>query len=123
VLLLVIVALGFDPRVLAGFEVQDKSKHKAEKENPRVVTGDEGHPVLWSDPANIETLDLFYGSGGSEGAPDPSGKFTYVDAVTRGTQKKIHVKDNQGRDWTVKFGSEARPETSAARFVWAMGYH
>ncbi|MGH9829939.1 MAG: hypothetical protein ACREDR_42550, partial [Blastocatellia bacterium] len=25
--------------------------------------------------------------------------------------------------WTVKFGPEARPETTASRIVWAMGYH
>ena len=96
VLFLLIVAPAFNPRVLAGFEVQDKSKHKTEKEKPRVVTGDEGHPVLWSDPANIETLDLFYGSGGSEGAPDPGGKFTYVDAVTRGTQHVFGIRNDRG---------------------------
>ena len=120
-LFLVVVALDFNPRVLAA-TAQEKS-HKTEKEKPRVVTGDEGHPVLWNEPTDIGSLDLFYGSGGGEGAPDLSGKFTYVGDDKKGTQKKIYVKDDKDRDWTVKFGSEARPETAAARFVWAMGYH
>ena len=38
-------------------------------------------------------------------------------------KKKIIVRDDQGREWTVKFGPEARPETTAARIVWAVGYH
>jgi hypothetical protein len=36
---------------------------------------------------------------------------------------KIHVRDSEDKEWTVKFGREARPETSASRIVWAMGYH
>ncbi|HYE72983.1 MAG TPA: hypothetical protein VEF04_06625, partial [Blastocatellia bacterium] len=28
-----------------------------------------------------------------------------------------------GRKWVVKIGDEAKPETVATRFVWAMGYH
>lgn len=80
-------------------------------------------PVLWQDPGAIERRDLFYGPGGRVGAPDPAGKFTYVRDQPTGTQKKIIVKDEQGRDWTVKFGPEARPETVASRIVWAVGYH
>lgn len=123
-LLLLIVAPGFSPRVLGESEAQEHSKqHKGDKEKPRVVTGSEGHPVLWNEPTDIASLDLFYGSGGSEGAPDPTGKFTYVGDDSKGTQKKIYVKDDKDREWTVKFGSEVRPETAATRFVWAMGYH
>lgn len=123
-LFFVIVAPGFDHSTLGGLVAQEKSKNnKAVKEKPRVVDSSEGHPVLWIEPPSIESLDLFYGSGGSEGAPDPTGKFTYVGDDSKGTQKKIYVKDDKDREWTVKFGTEARPETAAARFVWAMGYH
>jgi hypothetical protein len=123
-LFLVLVAPGFNPPVLGESKAQEKSKqNKAEKEKPRVVSGSEGHPVLWNEPADIESLDMFYGSGGSEGAPDPGGRFTYIGDDSKGTQKKIYVKDDKDREWTVKFGSEARPETAASRFVWAMGYH
>jgi hypothetical protein len=79
--------------------------------------------VLWQPPADIESLDLFYGVGGPEGAPDPSTPFTYVRRSKSGTQKKIIVEDNRGREWTVKFGPEAKPETAATRIVWAVGYH
>jgi hypothetical protein len=80
-------------------------------------------PILWRDPVDIESRDLFYGIGGPEGAPDPSAPFTYVRRKNTGTQKKIIVKDVHGREWTVKFGPEARPETAATRIVWAAGYH
>jgi hypothetical protein len=80
-------------------------------------------PVLWREPVDIESRDLFYGIGGREGAPDPSAPFTYVRRQKTGTQKKIVVEDNRGREWTVKFGPEARPETAATRIVWAVGYH
>jgi len=123
-LFLILVVPAFDASTRGGSPAQEKSKqNKSEKEKPRVVDSSEGHPVLWNEPTDVETLDLFYGSGGREGAPDLTGKFTYAGADTKGTQKKIYVKDDKDRDWTVKFGSEARPETAASRFVWAMGYH
>jgi hypothetical protein len=78
---------------------------------------------LWEEPVNIESRDLFYGSGGRAGAPDPSAPFTFVRRLTSGTQKKIVVEDRHGRRWTVKFGPEARPETTATRIVWAAGYY
>jgi hypothetical protein len=80
-------------------------------------------PILWRDPEDLESRDLFYGIGGPEGAPDPTAPFTYVRRKNTGTQKKIIVKDVHGREWTVKFGPEARPETAATRIVWAAGYH
>ncbi|MGH9754140.1 MAG: hypothetical protein ACREA2_15285 [Blastocatellia bacterium] len=82
-----------------------------------------GRPVLWQEPVDIESRDLFYGVGGREGAPDPSAPFTFVRHSKSGTQKKVIVEDNRGRKWTVKFGPEARPETAATRIVWAAGYH
>src|SRR5215211_7493201 len=78
--------------------------------------------ILWEEPTDIESRDLFYGIGGQEGAPHPSDNFTFIRRSTSGTQKKIIVKDDKGREWTVKFGAEARPETLASRFVWAVGY-
>jgi hypothetical protein len=94
-------------------------------QNPQPVASsyaDKG-AVLWQPPADIECLDLFYGPGGIEGAPDPSTPFTYVRRSKSGTQKKIIVEDVHGREWTVKFGPEARPETAATRIVWAAGFH
>jgi hypothetical protein len=80
-------------------------------------------PILWRNPGDPGRRDLFYGSGGREGAPKPSARYTFIRHSDSGTQKKIIVKDNLGREWTVKFGREARPETAATRIVWAAGYH
>lgn len=82
-----------------------------------------GRSILWQEPNDIESRDLFYGPGGREGAPDPNGKYQFVRRSKSGTSEKIIVEDEKGRRWTVKFGPEARPETSASRIVWAAGYH
>jgi len=107
----------------APWEKHKKAKAKSAKGNLGIVDPAEGHPVLWKQPANIETLDLFYGQGGREGAPNLSDKFTFVERDRKGSSLKLYVKDSEGKEWTVKFGREARPETSASRIVWAMGYH
>ena len=102
-------------------------KHQSDEKRKIVRTGSdaaqEGHPLLWEEPTDIESRDLFYGTGGQEGAPDPAGKFTFVERSTQGTTKKLHVEDDQGHKWTVKFGAEAKPEVAASRIVWAVGYH
>jgi hypothetical protein len=100
-----------------------KSETKREHDRPHEVDVGANTPVLWRDPGEIEHRDLFYGPGGKAGSPDPAGKFTYVRDQPTGYQKKIIVKDDQGRTWTVKFGPEAKPETAASRIVWAVGYH
>jgi hypothetical protein len=84
-----------------------------------------GPAVLWQEPTDIERRDLYYGIGGQAGAPDPAGKFTFV--ADKGSPKdsnpKIDVKDDRGREWTVKFGPEVKSETAVSRIVWAAGYH
>jgi hypothetical protein len=123
-LLIGAVALGSSYRVPGGSGTQDKQEHRGHSAiKASLVDAREGHATLWKDPAVIEGLDLFYGPGGPEGAPDASATFTFVRRSTSGTSKKIIVKDDKGKEWTVKFGSEARPETAATRIVWAMGYH
>ncbi|HKQ77529.1 MAG TPA: hypothetical protein VJ810_27765 [Blastocatellia bacterium] len=82
-----------------------------------------GRAVMWREPVDIRSRDLFYGIGGRKGVPDISTAFTFVKHSESGTQKKIIVKDVRGREWTVKFGREARPETVSTRIVWAVGYH
>ncbi|HJQ68165.1 MAG TPA: hypothetical protein VKA70_04300 [Blastocatellia bacterium] len=107
---------------------QDKAKKddKDKKDKSNKNDDDEaltGEAVLWREPTDIESRDLFYGPGGAEGAPRPSGKFTFVKRDSGGTSEKIIVKDEKGREWSVKFGAEARPETAATRIIWAAGYH
>jgi hypothetical protein len=125
-LVIAMVAAGLNSPLRGVTAQENPKRNKVEekkKQKTRIVDASEGHPVLWNEQVDIENLDLFYGPGGSEGAPDPSGKFTYVSDDTAGTQKKIYVTDDRNREWTVKFGPEARPETVANRIVWAAGYH
>ena len=79
-----------------------------------------GHPVLWHDPADLATRDLFYGPGGKEHLPH--GTFTFKKEDLKGSNPKYDVKDADGVKWRIKLGPEARPETAATRLVWAVGY-
>jgi hypothetical protein len=76
---------------------------------------------LWNQPADIATQNLYYGAGGQE--HQPRGPFTFEKEDLQGTNPKFDVHDSAGVKWKVKLGAEARPETVASRFVWAMGYH
>lgn len=103
---------------------KDKTKKSESGAKEKPASDDqEGRPVLWEDPGAIEKLDMIYGPGGREGSPETASRFTFIRRSTSGTSEKIIVSDDKGREWTVKFGTEPRPETAATRFVWAAGYH
>lgn len=80
----------------------------------------EGQAVLWRDPGDITTRDLYYGPGGK--AHEPRGTFTFDKEDMMGSNPKFDVIDQDGVKWRVKMGDEARPETAASRLVWAVGY-
>jgi hypothetical protein len=100
---------------LGGVSYSQKSTHAPAQQ--------QGTPVMWSDPKDIQHRNLFYGIGGKENAPDPSIAYKFVRRIEAGTQPKIIVEDNKGRKWILKTGPEARPETTATRIVWAAGYY
>lgn len=79
------------------------------------------NPVLWHDPGAIGKLDLYYGHGGKGNEPVPPFKFESEDAS--GTNPKFNVRDARGTKWRVKLGDEARPEVTASRLLWAVGYY
>jgi hypothetical protein len=79
-----------------------------------------GPAVMWRDPTDLESRDLFYGPGGREN--EPHGPFTFLKEDMDGTNPKFVVRDKDGVKWKVKLGIEARPETVATRLVWATGY-
>jgi hypothetical protein len=83
----------------------------------------DSYALMWEDPVDIESRDLFYGIGGEKGAPSPSGKYIFIRRETGGVSEKILVEDERDRKWVVKLGLEPRPETVATRIVWAVGYH
>lgn len=76
--------------------------------------------VLWRDPVDLGSRNLFYGPGGEK--DQPHGPFTFVEEDLHGTNPKYIVRDRDKVKWTVKLGLEARPETVASRLVWAAGY-
>jgi hypothetical protein len=78
--------------------------------------------VLWREPTDIASRDLFLGPGGAAMKPDLS-RVTFVSVQTGGHTKKWRVRDGSGREWVAKFGNEAQPETAASRLVWAAGYY
>jgi hypothetical protein len=79
-----------------------------------------GPAVLWREPVDITSRDLYYGAGGK--ANEPSGTFTFKKEEMEGSSPKFDIIDQDGVAWRVKMGDEARPETAASRLVWAAGY-
>jgi hypothetical protein len=77
---------------------------------------------VWRDPGDVSALDLFYGPGGRDHAPDPNGIFTFVKEDMNGTSPKFDVQDDNGLEWRVKLGEETQSETAATRLLWAAGY-
>jgi hypothetical protein len=108
---LLIFTLGLSP---ATYGVQ-KNKKKQKKPTPA------GTPVMWREPADIETRDLFHGSGGEAGKPDLS-RVTLIEKVKSGFSEKYRVRDASGREWVAKVSREAQSETAAVRLLWAVGY-
>jgi hypothetical protein len=102
---------------------KDKSDKKKDKEGGLITGSRDKKAILWTEPTNIESLDLFAGPGGTEGAPNPNGRYTFESRAKSGTSEKINVLDAKNHEWQIKFGPEAKPAPAASRIVWAAGYH
>jgi hypothetical protein len=76
--------------------------------------------VLWREPIDIQSRNLFYGPGGPD--HQPHGKLSFIEEKFNGVNPKFDVHDEDGTRWGVKIGEEAKPETAATRLVWAVGY-
>src|SRR5207302_6623098 len=94
---------------------------KSKKSHPKPIPND-AKPVLWQEPTDIASRDLFLGSGGEEMKPDLT-EVTFLQDETRSYSTRYRVRDGAGREWVVKLGKEAQPETAATRLVWAAGYY
>lgn len=112
-------------RVHAQDDAPAAAKQK-EKDNDRDVRTNAAlwatikNPVLWHNPGDIASLDLFYGQGGKDKQPKPP--FTFLSEDMSGTNPKFDVRDANDKKWRVKGGEEAQPEVVASRLLWAMGY-
>jgi hypothetical protein len=81
-----------------------------------------GTKVMWVEPTDIQSRDLYLGPGGKDMQPDTS-NLTFISKVNNGGYStKYRVRDAQGRVWVAKVGAEAQSETAAVRLMWAIGY-
>jgi hypothetical protein len=102
--------------IVAAAEPQKHEKHKAKDAQSDLPA------VIWQDPGNISSLNLIYGTGGQENAPDPNGTYTFLKEDMNGTSPKFDVKDANSVKWRIKTGAEPQSETAATRLLWAAGY-
>jgi hypothetical protein len=102
------------PFAAAAQDTKDKKDKDAKKE----LTG---KPVMWREPADLESRNLLLGAGGEEMKPDIS-KLTFIEQKTGGYSTKYRVRDAKGNEWIAKIGKEAQPDTAANRLLWALGY-
>ena len=85
-----------------------------------ITVGGRSETILWREPTDIGSRNLYDGPGGPQGQPKPPFKFVKEDLA--GTSPKFDVKDGAGSKWRVKLGPEAQPETAATRLLWAVGF-
>jgi hypothetical protein len=76
--------------------------------------------MIWRQPSDIRTRNLYYGPGGYAG--QPKAPFRFIEEDKGGSNPKFVVQDSRGVRWKVKLGEETRPETAATRLLWAVGY-
>ncbi len=79
-----------------------------------------GVNILWRNPGPVSRLNLYYGPGGRFFVPAPPFRFLREDLS--GSNPKILVRDARGRQWSVKWSDEARPEVFCSRLAWGCGY-
>jgi hypothetical protein len=112
--------LGFQGPLLVVFSLlvsQPASPQLKRASNPNKSAAT---PIIWRNPGNISSRNLFYGPGSPELAP--VAPFTFVKENKSGESPKFVVRDARGDEWTVKLGPEAQAETVSTRIVWAVGY-
>ena len=113
VFVLLLLALAYLPAA-GGVKKSHKAAKPAEEITRNILT------VLWREPSDIRSRNLFFGSGGQEHQPEAP--FRFVEEDLDGSNPKFTVRDRNGVKWKVKLGAEAQPETAATRLVWSVGY-
>jgi hypothetical protein len=80
-------------------------------------------PELWSAPADVAKQDMVYGPWGRANAPDATKPFIFAHEKTHGASPGLEAKDDEGRQWSVKYGDEGHVEVVLSRVLSAVGYH
>lgn len=78
---------------------------------------------LWEHPHDLAERNLFDGPWSNELAPNPTATYTFVSQKTVGVSPGFAVTDEQGVEWSVKQGPEAKVEVVMSRVLSAVGYH
>jgi hypothetical protein len=87
------------------------------------------HATLWEAPVDLGERDLLYGPWGREYAPNPEGRYALVALKHTGTNPGMTVRDELGREWSVKqapvegWDAEGPIEVVLSRVLSAIGYH
>lgn len=90
------------------------------KKTPKAAANSDAVAVLWTDPGDIRSRNLFWGPGGEKDQPQPP--FEFIEEDLHGSNPKFDVKDASGTKWRLKMGLEVKPEVAASRLLWAIGY-
>ena len=77
--------------------------------------------VLWEQPADIKSRDLYHGPGGRASVPDLKNA-AMIGRQPGGNNLKYRIRDRHGNEWVAKIADESQPETAAVRLLWAIGY-
>jgi hypothetical protein len=109
--LTIILALSLSLNTHADDSKKDKQKEESYK----------GQAVLWQEPVDISSRDLFWGPGGQAMKPNLR-SITFIKEEKGGYSTKYRVRDGSGRVWVAKVSKESQPETVANRLMWAVGY-
>ena len=84
--------------------------------------------VLWQQPTDLATRDVYYGPWGSGRAPEPKAIYTLVERKHSGVNLGMTIVDPQGREWSVKqpypsgLDDEGPVEVALSRVLSAVGY-
>src|SRR5260370_30497577 len=92
--------------VLSGTVLQGQKHKQKEKAAP------EGTPVLWREPTDIASRDLFLSPGGDAMKPDLT-NVTFVSNETRGYSKSYRESDGSGHVLEMKIIKEHQPYATA----------
>ena len=114
------VVIGLIVSIAWGGTVSGKAPRK-DKATDRSAETTVAQPVLWREPVDLQSRDLFYGIGGKQHAPAAS-TYKFIKEDLDGSNPKYLVRDASGAKWKIKVGPEAKPEVTATRLVWSVGY-
>jgi ABC-type multidrug transport system fused ATPase/permease subunit len=110
----------FTVAILLMLPASSAAKHTNKSHDTNAAVSANAPAVLWRNPGDIASRNLYYGPGGEKDAPHTTYTFLKEDLNT--TSPKFDVRDENEVKWRVKMSVEARPEIVATRLVWAVGY-